>query len=145
MKTKGPQYGDTFCLTLLTNDPILAESGDRAGIDRIGIDLERAGKRERQAGTNGRLSQHELEDLARIAPRVRRAQLFVRLNPIHAGTGVEIETALEMGARVLMLPYFGAAGEVACFTGLIRTGCDSAGNGARIDAHSRDPCSPGHR
>ena len=36
--------GDRFRLTLFTNRPALALAADRAGVDRIGPDLERLGK-----------------------------------------------------------------------------------------------------
>ena len=38
-----------FRLTLISRDPDLIRAADGAGIDRIGIDIERLGKRERQA------------------------------------------------------------------------------------------------
>ena len=36
-----PSYGNQFRLTLLTCDPALALAADQAGVDRIGVDLER--------------------------------------------------------------------------------------------------------
>ena len=44
--------GDDVVLTLWTNDPALARRADDAGIDRVGIDLDRLGKAERQQGLN---------------------------------------------------------------------------------------------
>jgi hypothetical protein len=54
MATNGADYGEDFCLTLLANDPHLAEQSDQAGIDRIGIDVERVGKQERQPDMDNR-------------------------------------------------------------------------------------------
>jgi hypothetical protein len=113
-------FGDDFRLTLITGDARLAADADRAGVNRIGIDLETSGKAERQAGHDTRLSQHRLEDLRRIAPSLQRAELFVRINPISPETGPEIETALEFGAEVVMLPNFQTADEVALFVKLVR-------------------------
>jgi hypothetical protein len=114
------RFGDDFCLTLLTRDPQLAAAADQAGVNRIGIDLEYLGKAERQQGLNTRLDRHDWNDLSAVQSVVHRADLFVRINPIHSGTEAEIETALELGARVLMLPAFRTAGEVGIFVRAIR-------------------------
>jgi hypothetical protein len=112
-------FGDAFRLTLLTNDPALAATADRAGVDRIGLDLERLGKAERQTGLNTRLSEHRIEELTAIGEVVENAELFVRVNPINPGSEAEIETVLRHGADVIMLPYFRAAAEVATFVRLV--------------------------
>jgi citrate lyase beta subunit len=114
-------FGDQFRLTLLTNDPVLAAKADRAGVDRtIGLDLERAGKAERQAGHNARLSDHRVEELPIIAASLRSAQLFVRTNSLNSKSSLEIETVLSAGATVVMLPYFRTAKEVERFVGLVQ-------------------------
>jgi hypothetical protein len=113
-------FGDSFCLTLITNDAGLAANADRAGVNRIGIDLEYLGKVERQPNPDTRLSRHDWDDLSRISGCVQQADLFVRINPIHAGTEAEIETALELGAKALMLPSFRTAGEAATFVRAVR-------------------------
>ena len=66
-------FGDSFCLTLLTSDPALAAEADRAGVDRVGLDFERLDKAARQAGHDTRMSDHSLDDLARIARCLTRA------------------------------------------------------------------------
>lgn len=109
----------TFRLTLLTNDPGLAREADRAGVTRIGIDFESLGKAERQAGHDTRLSQHCWKDLEAICANLDRANAFVRINPLHEGTKGEIETALSIGARVVMLPYFSTAEQVRRFVDLV--------------------------
>ena len=114
------RFGIDFRFTLITRNPALAQRGDAAGIDRIGIDIERLGKAARQSGLeSARISEHELSDLSRLAPAVRRAALFARLNVLHAASRPEIEAALEAGASVLMLPYFKTAAEVEAFVGLV--------------------------
>jgi HpcH/HpaI aldolase/citrate lyase family len=113
-------YGDAFRLTLITNDPTLAAQGDSASIDRIGVDLEQIGKAERQSGHDTRLSGHSWDDLAAIARTLRRAALFVRINAVHSRTEAEIETALDLGASVLMLPNFRTAAEVDTFVRMVR-------------------------
>jgi len=120
MELPTARFGDTFCLTLITNDAALAATADRAGVNRIGIDLEYLGKAERQAGQHMRFSRHDWDDLARVSRSVDHADVFVRINPIHAGTELEIETALELGTKVLMLPSFRAADEAATFVRAVR-------------------------
>jgi hypothetical protein len=107
-------FGDTFGLTLITGDPLLAAEADAAGVN-----FERLGKAERQAGRDTRLSAHTWEDLATIARALVRADLFVRLNPVNPDTPDEIERALQCGARVLMLPFFHSAAEVDTFIRLV--------------------------
>jgi HpcH/HpaI aldolase/citrate lyase family protein len=120
MKTPTAGFGDAFCLTLITNDAGLAAQADSAGVNRIGVDLEYLGKVERQPGGEARLSRHVLEDLARISPGVKQADLFVRINPINPETENEIQAALELGAKVLMLPSFRTAAEVTTFVRAVR-------------------------
>ena len=114
------RLGDDFRFTLITKNPGLAQRGDSAGIDRIGIDIERLGKSARQNGmASARISDHELSDLDLLAPSVQRAALFARLNPLHAGSRQEVEAALSGRATVLMLPFFKTAAEVDQFVSLV--------------------------
>jgi HpcH/HpaI aldolase/citrate lyase family len=83
---------------------VLARYADAAGIDRIGVDLERLGKADRQRALGTWISPHTEQDLARVGSALDRAQLFVRVNPYHAGSKREIESVLDRGTRVLMLP-----------------------------------------
>jgi hypothetical protein len=108
-------YGSDFVLTLFTNDPALARRADEAGIDRIGLDLERHAKTERQDGRKTWISDHEEDDLPAIAGSLARAKLFVRTDPVHDGLKEEIDRVIGMGAQVLMLPYFHDADEAARF------------------------------
>ena len=112
--------GDHFVLTLWTNDPQVARVADDAGVDRIGIDLDRLGKAERQAGLGTWVSPHTIEDLEPLRPALARAQLFVRSNPLHDGTAAEVERVLAAGASVLMLPMFRSAGELARYVEIVR-------------------------
>jgi len=110
-----------FELTLMTSDPELAAAGDAAGVDRIGVDIERLGKPSRQGHLpHLRISDHRLEDLYRLRPRLSRAKLFARCNPVHDGSAEEIDIAVEAGADVLMLPFFRTAADVDRFVRLVR-------------------------
>jgi len=108
-------YGSEFVLTLFTNDVELARRADEAGIDRIGLDLERIGKAERQAHLNTWISDHEESHLPPLRKTLKKAKLFVRTNPIHPGSRDEINRMIEGGAEVLMLPMFRTVHEVATF------------------------------
>jgi citrate lyase beta subunit len=118
-KASEPDFGDRFRLTLLTADPRRAASADRAGVDRIGIDRESLGKAKRQAGVDARFSGHDWQDLQVVAAAVAHAELFVRINPLHDGTAAEVETALRLGARVLMLPGIRTSADVQHFVRLV--------------------------
>ena len=110
-----------FLLTMLWSaDPALAARADRAGIDRVGVDLESIGKAERQRGLGTHVSSHRIEDLDALRLAVRRGELFCRVNPIHAGSRDEVEDVLARGVDVVMLPMFTTAAEVATLVALVR-------------------------
>jgi hypothetical protein len=115
------QYGQSFRLTLLTDDPALAAEADMAGVARIGVDIDRLGKAERQARMPARQSTHDICGLARLRPVVRRADLFIRVNPPHSGTSNEVEQALRLGATAIMLPFFRATAEAEAFIDTVRS------------------------
>ena len=109
-----------FLLTALTHDPAVIRAADEAAVDRIGVDIESLGKHLRQDPRDGhRLSDQRLEDLSVVAANVRRAAIFARLNPLHAGTRDEVDRALALGARVLMLPYFEEPRHAASFLDVV--------------------------
>lgn len=105
-----------FKLTLLSNKYSLLALADRAGTDRIGIDIERLGKMERQADQpDARISDHELNDLSIVTEARQNAEVFIRLNPWHINASREIDLAIQLGATVVMLPYFNCANTVSAF------------------------------
>jgi hypothetical protein len=109
-----------FLLTAITADPELVKAADAAGVDRIGIDIERIGKLARQGHLTGsRFAAHRLDDLSVVAANVRHAAVFARLNPLHEDSPREIERALQLKAQFLMLPYFAQPSEVASFVQMV--------------------------
>jgi HpcH/HpaI aldolase/citrate lyase family protein len=106
-------------LTLWTSDPELAARADAAGIERVGVDLERLGKRQRQNGLGTWISPHSEYDLAAVGHALSDARLFARLDPLHDGTPAQVERVLAAGAEVLMLPMFRSAAEVERFVELV--------------------------
>ena len=113
-------YGNDFILTLFTNDPDLAQAGDAAGINRIGLDLERIGKENRQDSSKAWISNHQLQELPAIRDKLTHAALFTRTNPIHAGSRDEINYLIDQGVSVLMLPMFRTVKEAATFIELVQ-------------------------
>lgn len=99
-------------LMYITNNEVVADIAQRAGVDRIWIDMEYIGKEERQAGMNTVKSHHTIEDIVRLRPIVKTSQLMVRVNPLHEATREycssqeEIENTIRAGAEVIMLPMF---------------------------------------
>jgi hypothetical protein len=98
---------------------VIAERGDRASIDHIGIDFETLGKSARQPEPGAWISHHTLEDLVAVGHALRRARLFARTNPWHDGSTRQVEELLAKGVTSLMLPMFNNASEVARFVGLV--------------------------
>jgi hypothetical protein len=110
---------DAFVLTLWTDDPAIAARADAAGVDRVGVDLERLGKAERQRGLGTWISSHTEGDLARVAAALSRAAAFARVNPLHTGSAAEVDRVLALGARVVMLPMAEAIADAARFATLV--------------------------
>ena len=125
MTHPGTYDADDFVLTLWTADVALAERADAAGVQRIGVDLERLGKLERQRGRGTWISTHTIPQLAAVARLLRQALPFVRINPLHDGTASEIEQVIEAGAAVVMLPMVHSGAEAA-------TCADMLGGRARL-------------
>ncbi len=112
-------FGDDFILTLFTNDVELARRADEAGVNRIGLDLERIGKAERQHHLKSWVSDHEEHQLPALRQTLKNAQLFARTNPIHSRSREEINRLIQSGVKVLMLPMFKTAEEASKFIELI--------------------------
>lgn len=112
-------------LMYITNDPNVAAIAETAGVDRIFVDMEYIGKAARQGGMDTVQSHHTVEDIRRVRPAVKKAQLMVRINPMHRASAEygssqkEIDAAIEAGADILMLPFFKTAEEVRRFVEMV--------------------------
>lgn len=108
-------------LMYITNNPGVARVVEAAGVDRVFVDLEYIGKSLRQGGMDTVQSRHTLQDVKSISEVLTTAELLVRVNPIHEETEEycsskeEIETAINNGAEIIMLPYFKTVKEVEDF------------------------------
>lgn len=108
-------------LMYITNKPEVAKIAEDAGVNRIFVDMEYIGKEKRQGGMDTVKSRHTFEDIRKIAEVLKKAELLVRVNPIHEKTEEyvsskkEIDEAIACGAQILMLPYFKTVNEVERF------------------------------
>lgn len=108
-------------LMYITNNPKLASIAQKAGVDRVWVDMEYIGKEDRQGGMDTVKSHHTLDDVRRIRQVVTTSKLMVRINPVHEkadewmGTEEEIEQTISAGADIIMLPYFKTVREVERF------------------------------
>lgn len=117
---KGNKENMGLKLMYITNDPMVATVAENSGVDRIWIDLENLGKEERQKGMNSVKSNHQIGDVKRLRPYVKKAELMVRVNPLHEDSEEEIEAVIDGGADLIMLPMFHCAEEVGKFVDIIR-------------------------
>lgn len=108
-------------LMYITNDPVVAKIAERAGVDRIFVDMEYIGKDKRQGGMDTVQSHHTLKDVREIKSSLSSAELLVRCNPIHKASAdytssrEEIDEIIKAGADIIMLPYFKTVSEVSDF------------------------------
>ena len=113
-------------LMYITNDPAVARIAEQSGVDRIWVDMEFIGKTARQGGMDTVQLHHTIDDIRAIRAAVSRAEVLVRVNPIHEAladygdSAWEIPAAIDAGADVVMLPYFKTADEVRTFLSLVQ-------------------------
>lgn len=118
-------------LMFCTNRPDVAAVAEEAGVDRIWVDMEYLGKAQRQGGMDTLQSRHTPADVAAVRQVIRRAEIVVRVNPMHEGqpglpsTAEEVDAVIAAGADLVMLPYFKTADEVRRFV-------DTVGGRARV-------------
>jgi hypothetical protein len=122
---RSPTTSADLVLTLWTDDPALARRADAAGVDRIGVDLERLGKAERQGGRGTWISPHRPEALLRLVPELKRASPFARIDPPNPGTRRQVEEVIDHGARVVMLPMVSEPEEAEQFVEAVAGRADS--------------------
>ncbi len=112
-------------LMYITNNPEIAQIAENAGVDRIFVDMEYIGKSDRQSGMDTVQSHHTEKDVKIISQAVKKAQVLVRVNPIHDATEAytsskqELDEVIENGANIVMLPYFKTKQEVEKFIELV--------------------------
>jgi len=103
---------------LFTTDLTLALRAEKAGIDSIMVDWEAVGKTRRQKGKGLETNRDTPEDLYRLHS-ILKIPISVRINPVGSNTLYEVNTALNNGARMIMLPMASSLEEVKSFLSIV--------------------------
>lgn len=90
-------------LMYITNSEDVAHIAEEAGVDRIFVDMEYIGKTDRQGGMDTVQSRHTADDVRRLAQCLNKAELFVRVNPIHEKTD-EYNSSIHWYSKTWMEP-----------------------------------------
>lgn len=112
-------------LMYITNKPAVAKIAEKAGVDWIFLDMEYIGKDARQGGLDTVQNHHTVKDVAVIKATVKNAKVLVRVNPIHGtlpdypSSKDEIDSVINAGADIVMLPFFKTIEEVRAFIGYV--------------------------
>lgn len=112
-------------LMYITKRPEVAQIAEKAGVDWIFVDMEFIGKDSRQGGLDTVQNHHTVEDVANIKAAVSKANVLVRVNPIHEkmsdypSSEDEINSVIEAGADIVMLPFFKTVAEVERFIKIV--------------------------
>lgn len=110
-------------LMYITNKKKVALIAEKYGVDRIWIDLETLGKEERQRNMSTVKSKHTVEDIKRIKPFLKKAEMLVRINPWNANSIQEINAVIDAGADIIMLPMWKTINEVSSFINAVNGRC----------------------
>lgn len=102
-------------LFYITDNPNIAIIAEKAGVDRIFVDMEYIGKDIRQGGLDTVKNHHTVEDVKNIKSVLTKSELLVRVNPIHDNSKQEIESVIQAGADIIMLPMWKTPDEVKKF------------------------------
>ena len=110
-------------LLFITNNSEVALAAEKAGVDRIWIDMETLGKELRQKNLNTVKSKHTVEDIRKLAPLLSSSELLVRVDPWNPGSERQINEVIEAGADIIMLPYWKSSDEVRDFISCVNGRC----------------------
>lgn len=112
-------------LMYITNKPAVAAISEEAGVDWIFVDMEFIGKNSRQGGLDTVQNRHTVEDVQLIKAALTKAEILVRVNPIHdalpdyPSSKDEIDATIAAGADIIMLPFFKTVDEVKTFIDIV--------------------------
>lgn len=106
-------------LFYITNSPAVAKICEKAGVDRVFVDMEYIGKEKRQGGLNTVQNHHTVDDVRNIRAVLNKSQLLVRVNPIYDGSSSEINSVIDAGADVIMLPMWKSCEDVKQFIDIV--------------------------
>lgn len=105
-------------LFLFTTDVDLAIQAQKGNVYSIIVDWETKGKQIRQSGHNLEINADTPEDIRRIKEHTA-VPVTVRINALDSDSQVEIDTAINLGADIIMLPMATSAKEVETFLSLV--------------------------
>lgn len=123
MKNTLEDKNNNLVLFYITNNPDVALIAEMYGVDRIWIDLETLGKEARQSDMNTVKSHHSISDIALIKPLLSKSEMLVRVNSWHGGSPEEIDSVIQAGADIIMLPYWKTPEEVKKFVEAVNGRC----------------------
>ena len=103
----------------ITNNVEVAKIAEKAGVDTIFVDMEYIGKDQRQGNLDTVQNHHTIEDVKNLRGALRKANLLVRVNPIHENSEAEVNAVIDAGADVVMLPWFHTAEEAEKFIKIV--------------------------
>lgn len=104
----------------IENNPEKAILFQNIGVDRIFLDLEILGKKDRQKGLDTIISEsHSINDVKKLSSVLTTSELLVRINPLNIDSENEIEKCIRDGADALMLPMFKTKKEVQSFINIV--------------------------
>lgn len=104
----------------ITNNPYIAIIAQKCGVERIWIDLETLGKEERQHNMNTVKSHHTIRDICIVGKVLTKSQMLVRINPLNDNSFKEINSVIEAGADLIMLPMWKSVHDVNSFLQMVK-------------------------
>ena len=116
----------SLLLMYITNDLNIALIAQKYGVERVWVDLETIGKDKRQNGIDTVKSHHQITDIAKIKPHLTTSEMMVRVNSWYEGSVKEINSVIEAGADIIMLPYWKTTNEVQRFLETVNGRCKTS-------------------
>lgn len=106
-------------LMMITAIPEIAAHIENLGVGRIFLDMEYIGKHDRQSNMGLPFNVHSFEDVLAVKKATSRAEIMLRINPLHQKTPDEVEKAIDCGVDCIMFPFFHHQDEVKKFLDLV--------------------------
>jgi 2-keto-3-deoxy-L-rhamnonate aldolase RhmA len=94
----------SFNYIAITNEPCKAEIFSDAGIQQVMIDTEIIGKVERQGHKDTVINNHALNDIYVLKKLNLNSEIICRVNPYNKNSYREINTAIDLGVDLIMIP-----------------------------------------
>lgn len=105
-------------LFLFTKNLDLAKRAESVGIDSVIIDWENRGKDVRQKGYDLETNINTVDDVKSLSS-ILKIPISVRINPLDVHTRTEIDSAIDNGAKIIMLPMAKTISELEHFIKIV--------------------------